>query len=150
MVPTFFPVSGNGVCLLIVGTMTEDRDAILAGTEELVRNGRYEVAITEFERFVHQHPSAWAMAAMLVDLFRRAGETAAVEGRSAEAIGYFELVANWRAARGDLRGAEELRGRIEVLEVQDLEAQLEAIRSDRAANAGPEEAEAVVLAEWPK
>jgi hypothetical protein len=129
--------------------MIEDRDAILAGTEELVRSGRYEVAITEFERFVHDHPAAWAMAAMLVDLFRRAGETAAVEGRSEEAIGYFELVANWRAARGDLRGAEELRGRIELLEVRDLEAQIEVMRSDQSANVA-EGKEAVVLAEWPK
>lgn len=109
--------------------MTPDRDAILAGTELLVRTGRYDLAIAEFERFVHEQPGAWPMAAMLADLFRRAGETAAAEGRSAEAIGYFGLVAKWRAARGDRLGADELRARIELLELDDVEAQLQVARS---------------------
>lgn len=68
------------------------------------------------------------MAAMLADLFRRAGETAAAEGRSAEAIAYFGLVAKWRAARGDRLGAEELHARIEILELDDVEAQIEVVR----------------------
>jgi tetratricopeptide (TPR) repeat protein len=109
--------------------MTSDRDAILAGTELLVRSGRYELAVAEFERFVHEQPGAWPMAAMLADLFRRAGETAATEGRSAEAIAYFGLVAKWRSARGDRLGADELRARIEILELDDVEAQLEVART---------------------
>ena len=109
--------------------MTPDRDAILAGTELLVRTGRYNLAVAEFEKFVHEQPGAWPMAAMLADLFRRAGETAAAEGRSAEAIAYFGLVAKWRAARGDRQGADELRARIEILELDDVEAQLEVVRS---------------------
>ena len=95
--------------------MTPDRDAILAGTELLVRAGRFDLAVAEFEKFVHEQPGAWPMAAMLADLFRRAGETAAAEGRSAEAIAYFGLVAKWRAARGDRLGADELRARVEIL-----------------------------------
>lgn len=110
--------------------MIPERDAILAGTETLIRTGRYEAAITEFERFVHQHPGAWPMAAMLADLFRRAGETASAEGRSAEAVAYFELVANWRAARGDRLGAEELRARIDVIELDDVEAQINDVPID--------------------
>lgn len=109
--------------------MTPDRDAILAGTELLVRTGRFELAVGEFEKFVHDQPGAWPMAAMLADLFRRAGETAAAEGRSAEAIAYFGLVAKWRAARGDRLGADELRTRIEILELDDVEAQLQVVRS---------------------
>jgi len=109
--------------------MTPDRDAILAGTELLVRTGRFDLAVAEFERFVHEQPGAWPMAAMLADLFRRAGETAAAEGRSAEAIAYFGLVAKWRAARGDRLGADELRARIEILELDDVEAQLQVART---------------------
>jgi hypothetical protein len=109
--------------------MTPDRDAILAGTELLVRTGRFELAVAEFEKFVHEQPGAWPMAAMLADLFRRAGETAAAEGRSAEAIAYFGLVAKWRAARGDRLGADELRARIEILEMDDVEAQLQVART---------------------
>jgi hypothetical protein len=109
--------------------MTPDRDAILAGTELLVRTGRFELAVAEFEQFVHEQPGAWPMAAMLADLFRRAGETAAAEGRSAEAIAYFGLVAKWRAARGDRLGADELRARIEILEMDDVEAQLQVART---------------------
>lgn len=108
--------------------MIPDRDAILAGTELLVRTGRFELAVAEFEKFVHEQPGAWPMAAMLADLFRRAGETAASEGRSAEAIAYFGLVAKWRAARGDRLGADELRARIEILELDDVEAQLDVVR----------------------
>ena len=108
--------------------MTADRDAILAGTDLLVRTGRYTLAIAEFERFVHEQPGAWPMAAMLADLFRRAGETAAAEGRSAEAIAYFDLVAKWRAARGDRLGAEELRARVAVLEADHVEAEIEVAR----------------------
>ncbi len=110
--------------------MTPDRDAILAGTELLVRTGRFDLAVSEFERFVHEQPGAWPMAAMLADLFRRAGETAAAEGRSAEAIAYFGLVAKWRAARGDRLGADELRARVEILELDDAEAQLQVVRHD--------------------
>jgi len=110
--------------------MTPDRDAVLAGTELLVRTGRFDLAVAEFERFVHEQPGAWPMAAMLADLFRRAGETAAAEGRSAEAIAYFGLVAKWRAARGDRLGADELRARIEILELDDVEAQLQVVRND--------------------
>ena len=117
--------------------MTPDRDAILAGTELLVRTGRFDLAIAEFEKFVHEQPGAWPLAAMLADLFRRAGETAASEGRSAEAIAYFGLVANWRGARGDLRGADELRARIEVLELDDVEAQMEVMRARDAALPAP-------------
>ena len=109
--------------------MTSDRDAILAGTELLVRTGRFDLAVAEFEQFVHEQPGAWPMAAMLADLFRRAGETAAAEGRSAEAIAYFSLVAKWRAARGDRLGADELRARIELLELDDVEAQLQVART---------------------
>jgi hypothetical protein len=109
--------------------MIPDRDAILAGTELFVRTGRFELAVAEFEKFVHEQPGAWPMAAMLADLFRRAGETAAAEGRSAEAIAYFGLVAKWRAARGDRLGADELRARIEILELDDVEAQMEVVRS---------------------
>jgi len=109
--------------------MTPDRDAILAGTELLVRTGRFDLAVAEFEKFVHEQPGAWPMAAMLADLFRRAGETAAAEGRSAEAIAYFGLVAKWRAARGDRLGADELRARIEILELDDVEAQLQVART---------------------
>jgi tetratricopeptide (TPR) repeat protein len=108
--------------------MTDDRDAILAGTDLLVRTGRYTLAIAEFERFVHEQPGAWPMAAMLADLFRRAGETAAAEGRSAEAIAYFDLVAKWRAVRGDRLGAEELRARVAVLEADHAEAEIEVAR----------------------
>jgi len=109
--------------------MTSDRDAILAGTEGLVRTGRFDLAVAEFEKFVHEQPGAWPMAAMLADLFRRAGETAAAEGRFAEAIAYFGLVAKWRDARGDRRGAEELRARIEILELDDVEAQIKEVRN---------------------
>lgn len=119
--------------------MTPDRDAILAGTELLVRTGRFDLAVAEFEKFVHEQPGAWPMAAMLADLFRRAGETAAAEGRSAEAIAYFGLVAKWRAARGDRLGADELRARIEILELDDVEAQLQVARTsahEAAANVG--------------
>ena len=119
--------------------MTPDRDAILAGTELLVRTGRFDLAVAEFEKFVHEQPGAWPMAAMLADLFRRAGETAAAEGRSAEAIAYFGLVAKWRAARGDRHGSDELRARIEVLELDDVEAQLQVARTsahEAAARAG--------------
>ena len=119
--------------------MTPDRDAILAGTEILVRTGRYDLAVGEFERFVHEQPGAWPMAAMLADLFRRAGETAAAEGRSAEAIAYFGLVSKWRGARGERLGADELRARIELLELDDVEAQLKVARGD-AAEAAPRRA----------
>ena len=111
-------------------SMTLDRDAILAGTELLVRTGRFDLAVAEFENFVHEQPGAWPMAAMLADLFRRAGETAAAEGRSAEAIAYFGLVSKWRAARGDRLGADELRARIESLELDDVEAQLQVVRNN--------------------
>ena len=117
--------------------MTADRDAILAGTDLLVRTGRYALAIAEFERFVHEQPGAWPMAAMLADLFRRAGETAAAEGRSAEAIAYFDLVAKWRGARGDRLGAEELRARIAVLEANHVEAEIEVARIASASGPAP-------------
>lgn len=108
--------------------MTVDRNLVLKGTELLVAAGCFDLAIAEFQIFVHEQPDDRATAAMLADLFQRAGETAAAEARSSEALAYLSVVANWRVARGDHTGAAELHARIDRLELDEIEAQIELAR----------------------
>lgn len=117
--------------------MASEPASIVAGTEILVRAGRFDLAVAEFQRFVREQPDQWATAAMVADLFLRAGDEAAADGRSSEALAYLSLVANWRAARGDRAGADELRARIDRLEIADMEFQIELARS---ASDGPTDA----------
>lgn len=91
--------------------------------------GRYDLAIAEFQRFVREQPDDGATAAILADLFLRAGERAAADGRPCD-LTYLSVVANWREARGDQAGAAELRARIDCQELADIEAQIGLARGD--------------------
>ena len=102
--------------------------ALVADAELLVHAGRFDLAITEFERCVRGQPGDAETAAILADLCLRAGEAAADDGRCSEALAYLSVVANWRVSRGDAHGAAELHARIECLEVADAEAQIELAR----------------------
>ena len=113
--------------------MITESTAVFTGTELLVRAGRCDLAIAEFQRFVHEQPDDRATAGLVADLLVRAGDTAAGEGRCTEALEYLSIVANWRVALGDRAGAAELRARIDRLEVADTEAQLEQARTGTAA-----------------
>lgn len=103
--------------------MTTDRNSVLKCAEHLVDAGRFDLAIAEFERFVREQPDDGATAAILADLFLRAGETAAAEGRPCD-LTSLSVVANWREARGDQAGAAKLRARLDGLELADIEAQI--------------------------
>lgn len=119
--------------------MIPDSTAFFTATELLVRAGRFDLAIAEFQRFVRERPDDWATANMVADLLLRAGDTAATESRCSEALAYLSIVADWRVARGDERNASKLRARIDDLELADMEAQLELARGpeirDRASRA---------------
>jgi tetratricopeptide (TPR) repeat protein len=100
----------------------------LTDAEGLLAVGRLDFAIAEFQRFVHEHPRDWVGASRLADLVLNAGDAAAVDGRPADALSCLTAVANWRLARGDYSGAAELKARIDRLELDDLEAQIESAR----------------------
>ncbi len=109
--------------------MTVDRNSELKSTELLVDADRFDPAIAEFQRFAHEQADTWTTVAMLVDLLLSAGETAAAEARPSEALAYLSVVANWRVARRDQTGATELQARMDGLELEEIEAQLELARS---------------------
>jgi predicted Zn-dependent protease len=105
-----------------------DRDGVVRGAELLLESGRFELAIEEFQRFVHDCPQDGPGASMLADRVLRAGDAAAAAGEISKALACLTVVAHWQLACGDSENAEKLQARVERLEVADLEAQIEAAR----------------------
>jgi tetratricopeptide (TPR) repeat protein len=104
--------------------MAPDRSAV-AKAEGLIGAGRSDLAIAEFQRFVREQPGDEATASLLADQLIAAAEAAAGAGRCADALAYLSVVANWRTVRGDRAAANELRARMERVELANLEAQLD-------------------------
>lgn len=109
--------------------MHQDVCAIVTAVDQVIRTGGLDLAIAEFQRFVHGQPDDRATAVRLAGLFLREADAADVDGRCGDASLCLSVVANWRAARGDTTGAAELRARIDGLELADAEARLRSLRT---------------------
>ncbi|MBI4888016.1 MAG: tetratricopeptide repeat protein [Acidobacteria bacterium] len=112
--------------------MNADLGPVVRETERLIESGRPDLAIAAFQQLVREQPAEAPSSAMLADRLVEAADAAAASGRCADALAYLSVVANWRAARGDSRGAADLRERMEGLELADLEAQLNLAHGDTA------------------
>lgn len=95
-----------------------------AGAETDNRSVRPELAISEFERLVREHPDDVAAAEIRAKQLVAAAETAAAARRFSEALACLSVVANWLEARSDRAGTDRVRSSIERLERAHLEAQL--------------------------
>lgn len=72
--------------------MSFDREATLKKADKLLRQGKVDAAIEEYERLVEDQPRDWALANTLGDLYGRAGQT----DRAAEQ--YTRIAENFLAA----------------------------------------------------
>ena len=95
-----------------------------AGAEVDNRSVRPELAISEFERLVREHPDDVAAAEIRAEQLVAAAETAAAARRFSEALACLSVVATWREARKDRAGTDRVRLSIEQVERAHLEAQL--------------------------
>jgi tetratricopeptide (TPR) repeat protein len=104
--------------------MAPDTSAVTRA-EGLIGAGRSDLAIAEFQRLIREQPEDEPTAALLADHLIAAAEAAAGSGRCADALAYLSVVANWRTMRGDRAAANDLRARMERVELANLEAQLD-------------------------
>jgi hypothetical protein len=119
----FVALTRNGLCdANFVSAMAPDQRS--AGAEVDNRSVRPELAISEFERLVREHPDDVAAAEMRAEQLVAAAEAAAAARRFSEALACLSVVANWREARSDRAGTDRVRLSIEHVERAHLEAQL--------------------------
>jgi tetratricopeptide (TPR) repeat protein len=107
-----------------VSAMTPDQPSAPPAAEAENRPVRPELAISEFERLVREHPHDIAAAETRAKQLVTAAETAAAARRFSEALACLSVVANWREATSDRAATERVRLSIERLERAHLEAQL--------------------------
>lgn len=154
-----------------------DREATLRSAERLLRQGKLDAAIAEYQKVIDDQPRDWNTANTLGDLLVRAGradkavaqyariadhlakegfypkasalykkiikikpddehaliraaEISAGQGIVAEAKMYYTAIAERRKARGDRRGAAEMRVRVGALDPDDLEARVIGARAN--------------------
>jgi tetratricopeptide (TPR) repeat protein len=107
-----------------VSAMTPDQRSAPPTAEAGNRPVRPELAISEFERLVREHPGDIAAAETRAKQLVAAAETAEAARRFSEALACLSVVANWREARSDRAGTERVRLSIDRLERAHLEAQL--------------------------
>lgn len=156
--------------------MAFNRDSTLRKAEKLLRQGRLDAAIAEYEQVVKHQPKDWNTTNTLGDLYVRAGhvdsavkryasiadhlaaegffprasavykkilkikpddeyallqlaEIAARQGLLVDAKKALTAVAERRRARGDRRGAAEIRMRVAALDPSDTKARLAGARA---------------------
>ena len=98
--------------------MDFDREAALKKAEKLLRQGRLEPAIAEYERVVEDQPRDWNTANLLGDLYARAGQTD-------KAVDQYSLIAAHFARDGFYPKAAALYKKILKLRRDDEAAQLQ-------------------------
>jgi len=94
-----------------------DRDTILKQAEKLVRQGRLEPAIAEYQRLRQQDPTDWAVVQTLADLHARAGDAEA-------AVREFIRLADHLRQEGFLPRAAALYKRVLRLDAGHQQARL--------------------------
>ena len=99
--------------------MAIDRDDILRKAEKLLRQGRLDAAVAEYERVVEDQPRDWATANLLGDLYVRAGQ---VE----RAVAQYARIADQLAREGFLSKATALYKKIVKIHPADDTALLRA------------------------
>lgn len=99
--------------------MAIDRDDTLRKAEKLLRQGRLDAAIAEFERLVEACPRDWSTLNTLGDLLVRAGRVEA-------AAGYYARLAQHFASEGFLQKAAALYKKIVRIKPDDEQAWLQA------------------------
>lgn len=157
--------------------MPLDRDATLKTAEKLLRQGKLDAAIAEYQRVIDDQPRDWNTANTLGDLLLRAGKAdkavaqfariadhlanegfypkanalykkiikikpddehaltsaadiSARQGLVADAKAFYTTVADRRKAKGDRRGAAEMRVKLGALDPADLEARVAGARAN--------------------
>jgi hypothetical protein len=104
--------------------MTPDQPSASPAVQAENRPVRLELALSEFERLVREHPHDVAAAETRAEQLVAAAETAAAARRFSEALACLSVVANWREDTSDRAATERVRSSIERLERAHLEAQL--------------------------
>ena len=97
--------------------MALDRDGTLKKAEKLLRQGRLDLAIAEYERIVEEYPRDWSTANTLGELFARSGQTA-------QAIEQYARIAEHFVEEGFYPKAAALYKKILKLDPQDENSQI--------------------------